>query len=301
MAILRAASSPATTSAANWAAVLASGAVADFAGSLGPSSASSALARAGMTVDLSRSPYSSLIPSLVATGTDVSFVKEGDAIPVVDLTVTGPTLTPFKVATITCFTREMTHLTSIEAIVKSVLSEAVTLGLDAAILGSQAASDSQPAGVLNAPTAVAADPGTGEAAMLVDIGALAAAVSGVGGASLIFVAAPGEYAKLRLYRQVFPFPLFPSAALAAGSVVAIAANAFVIGVDPAPEIMATIEGLLHMDNATPLPIRDGGPIASPTRELFQTDVVALRFILRCSWGLRASAASCVAAVTDVTW
>jgi hypothetical protein len=81
------------------------------------------------------------------------------------------------------------------------------------------------------------------------------------------------------------------------NLIAVAANALVVAVDP-PLIEASQESVFHEEDETPLPIvGDTGVMASPVRSAWQTDSIGLRFRLPVSWALRAPA---VAFVTP-TW
>ena len=59
--------------------------------------------------------------------------------------------------------------------------------------------------------------------------------------------------------------------------------------------------VLHMEDTDPQPLTQGtGPtIASPQRSLWQTGCSALKMILQCSWGMRASGH--VQVVNSVNW
>jgi hypothetical protein len=59
-----------------------------------------------------------------------------------------------------------------------------------------------------------------------------------------------------------------------------------------------VHGSLHEEDANPQPIVDGMP-ANPVRSLWQADSFALRLVMECCWGLRASGA--VAWMTGVNW
>ena len=247
MAVLKAVSSPATTSSSSWAGALAANTVADFTANLGPASAASALIRLGLQVDLAGAK-GVLVPGLINAAHGAAFIGEGAPIPVASLAVDGPTLTPHKVALIAGFTRETAECTAIEAIAGAVLREAATIALDAALFGTSAATTEASAGLRYGATTVAPAAGGGDTAMASDLGDLAAAVAPVAGTSIVFVASPGEAAKIKLRSTSFGFGLFATGALPAGTVMAVAVNAFVAAVDAVPEISRSVDALVHYED-----------------------------------------------------
>ena len=74
--------------------------------------------------------------------------------------------------------------------------------------------------------------------------------------------------------------------------------AVVSGFGADPEVRAGNQGLLHLEDTTPLPI-GGAAIASPTTSLWQTDNMSLRLILRAAWAVRVPGA--VAWTSGVVW
>jgi len=133
--------------------------------------------------------------------------------------------------------------------------------------------------------------------MASDVQALLGTIAAVAGTGWMLVVAPAQAAALtfRLAQQV-PNVIM-SGALAAGTVIAIAPQAFV-AIMEAPRIESSIEAIVHMDTA-PAEIGAGGVVAAPTRSLWQTNSVGLRMITPVSWGLRAPGA--VAWMSGVNW
>jgi hypothetical protein len=134
-----------------------------------------------------------------------------------------------------------------------------------------------------------------------DIGALISALSTAGGGqSPFFICNPAQACALKLRSGPnFDFPIHASSALAAGSVVCIEAGSFVSGFSPVPEISVTSSGTLHAEDTTPLPIVADSTKASPVRALYQTDCSAIRVVLRCAWGMRATGH--IQLMNSVTW
>jgi hypothetical protein len=129
------------------------------------------------------------------------------------------------------------------------------------------------------------------------LAALAGAVAAGGGAEPVYIASPRQAtaAKLRFGDRI---TVWPTIALAAGTVVAIDPLAFVSAFGPEPRIESTNEAIVHAEDTTPLAISTVGTpntVAAPVRSLWQTDCIATRVILTASWALRAPAIGYVAA------
>jgi len=248
------------------------------------------------------------VPRRLVVAADAgAFVAEGEPLQVRQLNVTGgPSLTPFKFGVIVAFTNELARgaVQSFELIVKQMLGEASALALDAAIFSNTAASAVRPAGILNGVSALTPTAGGGENAVSKDIGNLVGALAAGGaGVDVVFVASPAQAAALKIWAgPKFDYPVLASAALAAGTVIAVEAGSFVSSFGPEPRFDTRDAAAIHMEDTTPQHIgTPGAPayVAAPTRSLFQTDATSLRMILPCSWGLRA--AGHVAWVSAVTW
>jgi Phage capsid family len=269
-----------------------------FVEALGPLSASGALANEGISLSsFGRGLVS--VPSF-APG-EASFVAEGAPIPAKQFVSTGPTLSPYKLATIVTLSAELLEHSDAETLVRTALIESVALGLDRVLFSASAAvAGQQPAGLLNGiagltPTVAG---GAKSDVMADDLAKLMNAIAPVAGAGFFVVAAPEQATALqfRLARQVEN--VRASEALAAGTVIMIAPRAFV-SIFETPRVDASIEALVHQEDTTPLPIASGATIAAPTRSLFQTNVVGLRMITPVSWALRSSSA--VAWMSAVNW
>jgi hypothetical protein len=290
--VLRAAVSPTTTSATALMPV-----VQQFAAALQPLSAAGELmARGGISLS-SFGRGLVAVPSFAPGESD--FVAEAAPIPVKQFVSSGPTLSPYKLATICVVSGEMIEHTDAEAMVRAALAESVALALDRAIFSATAASAARPAGILNGIAALTPTAGGGAAqdVMASDLGKLLVAIAPVAASGYLIVAAEPQAIGLQ-FRLGQRLPnIFASGALAAGTIIAIAPQAFV-SVLETPRIDASIEAIVHMDSA-PAAIANGGGVAAPARSLFQTNSVGLRMITPVSWGLRA--ASAVAWMSAVNW
>jgi hypothetical protein len=299
--LVRAATSPASLTSAEWAGALASTAVADFVGGLGPVSAAAQLIATSLQLDLGRYAHVR-VPGLVPTAALPVFVGEGREIPVNRMLFGSATLGPTKVAVIVPFTREAVEGTAAEAIVRTTLRECIGLSLDAAMFSALAdVTGERPAGLLHSVTPLDPTAGGGNEAMIGDLVKLATAVAPVAGLSITFVASPDLALKLALRGGEMPYRILSSFALAAGTILAVANNALAVAIDPAPEMTVSKSALLHMDTA-PSPIGTAGSppvVAAPAQSMYQVDALALRCILGVSYGLRAPGA--VAVIDSATW
>ena len=224
------------------------------------------------------------------------WVPEGAAIPVRAPSFSAVTLARRKLAVIAVFTRETAEGSNIEAIVRQTLSEASGLALDAAMLSAAPFDAARPAGLLFGVAALPPTPGGGQAAVAADLGKLVAdLVARGGGLAPAFVAAPAQATALKLMASPkFDAPVLASVVLPSGTVVAIEASSLVSGFDGTPEFSVSKAGTLHMESAAPQHIH----AASPVRELWQTDALALKMTLAAAWAMRASY---VAWVQNTTW
>jgi hypothetical protein len=244
-----------------------------------------------------------VVPARVVVATDAGgFIAEGSAIPVRSMPVTSVTLVPHKLSVIIPMTAEMSNFTNALRVITQMGGDAMSLLLDKEMLSATASSSSRPAGLGNGLTPVATA-SAGVDAMSLDIGNLVNALSAAGGgANPIFVAAPGQAAAMKQRcGPLFDYPILPSSALSAGTVMAIEASGVVSAVDPAPKFVIGPYATLQMEDSSPAPLATGtGPtIATPIRSLTQTNVTALKIILRMDWSVRA--AGMVQIVNSVTW
>jgi hypothetical protein len=228
------------------------------------------------------------------------WIAEGQPIPVRHPVITpGPTLTPHKLGVLSTFSREMAESDSIEEFVTQAIKEAAAALLDLQMFSTNPGDETHPPGILIGATTVAPTADTEAWAISSDIGSLVEALA-LNGAGLepVIIAAPGQAAALRMWRQADFYPVLGSLALPSGTVVAVEASSFVSGQDGIPEFSTSKGATIHMEDTTPTDINDGA-VAAPVRSLFQTDVIGLKMILRASWAMRNQ--KHVAIVEGVTW
>jgi hypothetical protein len=273
--IIRAATSPATTTGGGWANSLASTALADFIASMGPAYAGAALLTLGLQLQFSRAT-AIMVPGMIAEANKVGFVGESQPIPVQQFSTAGLLLDPRSFKVITTFTPEIfQHSTpTIESLVRAVLTESVGLALDAALLDATAGDANRPPGLRYGIAALPASTDSNKSvAMAEDIGTLATAVAAVAGnTAIVFIAAPAQAVALRLWApNSFRYAVMASSGLTSGVVMAIAPNTLASATDPVPRIDRATETTLHMDTSPSQFATAGTPnvVAAPMRVLLQ--------------------------------
>jgi hypothetical protein len=308
--VLRASSTPATIGSANWAGSLAQQAIDDTIAAITSISAAAGLIARGTKVNFDGVALIK-VPGHLVDATDAGgWVPEGQAIKVRNQRFsTGVTLAPRKLMVITTYTKEVATSSNLEAISRSLISEATALALDKAMFSTTADDGTTPGGLLHNATAVVATAGGGMNALAGDIRLLMGALVGLGaGRDPVFVCNPVQAATLRLLASPsFTYPVLQSSALAPGTVVAVEAASLVSANSATPEFQTDEQmAIVHMEDTSPTNITGGVPSpAVPVTSLFQVDAIGLRMILRANWGMRAATTdntkAAVAYLTGATW
>jgi hypothetical protein len=272
--VTRAASSPAMTGTTGWAAELAQTRAEDMLAMLAPLSAGAKLLGMGTTLLFAGANKITFPAFNPPSASNVSFVAQGAAIPVRQLTSTAGTtsLDPRKLAVIFVLTREMLDSSNAEALVRMVVTESVSLALDAALFSSTAGDAVRPPGLLFGVSAITATAGGGSAAMQKDISALVSAVSPVAGLDIALVTDPGTATRLMMGTLRLDLPVLATNSVAAGTVIAVGLPALVSATAERPTIDATRDAEVQMDTA---PVGDISTAVGPVRSIFQSDSVGL--------------------------
>jgi hypothetical protein len=100
----------------------------------------------------------------------------------------------------------------------------------------------------------------------------------------------------------FNLTVVPTAALASGTIVAIEVGAIASGYRGVPEITASKDAPVHMEDSAPAQISTvGSPntIAGNVLSAYQANLLLLRLILKCSWTTRAP--GMVQLISSATW
>jgi HK97 family phage prohead protease len=305
--VLRAASAPAITTVAGWAAELVHQIYTDPMPLLMPAAVATRLAAKGLTLSFGRAgriiiPTRSRTPTLAG-----SFVGEGQAIPVRQGAFTSQTLTPKKVAVISTYTKEMDEFSipAIEGIIREAIQVDTTVAVDTILLDANPATSIRPPGLLNGVAALTASVGPGLPAVIGDIKLLYStlAINTYGNVrSPVWLLNPEEVQSASLASApntgIFPFrdevargtlnniPFIESAVVPLKTVILIDAADFVVVGAEGARMDLSDTATLHMEDTSPLDLVSGGSpavVAAPQRSLFQTDSLALRLVMRLNW------------------
>jgi hypothetical protein len=228
-----------------------------------------------------------------------AWLAEAGPIPVQQgTTTTGAVLNPYKLAMILTLTGELYRSSNAEAVFRQTLVESAGATLDSVFFSSAAGvANQQPAGILNGissltPTA------PGQASMAADIGQIATALGTVSGSGLpVLVASPAQAMTLAI-TALHPGLVYSSNALPAKTIVGLIPEAVATSIE-APRIELAASGSLVMAAPASDVVTSPGVVGAPQRSLFQTDTVALRFVLPVTWARRSNSA--VAWLTNVNW
>jgi hypothetical protein len=286
MLLTRAASAPAMTSVAGWAAELAHKIVIDTLDAMGAASGAADVMKQCLTLDWDGAGSISA-PGFVASAANSGFVQEGQPIPVRQLADTAALLTPSKLASIAVLTREMIESSNAEKLIGDALVASSGLALDAVFFGSGAASAAQPAGIRYN---IAASPPSASTdafgAVFEDTLTLINAVSVVGGKGpYIIVGSPGRimsYAMRTGSERTIEQGLISIMSNAMGNdVMAIAPNTLVAALSADADVETANSATLVMDTAPVTP-----DTTLPTKAMWQTDSLAVKVRWPVSWALR---------------
>ena len=317
----RAATAPATTTTAGWAAELAVTGQGEFFNQITAGSVFQPVASRGMQITLGRYGQISM-PTRAATPTVAgSFVLEGSPIPVRQAAFTTVTIGLKKLAVITSYTREIAeHSTpEIEMILRQLIVDDTGIAIDTVFIDNVAATAIRPAGIRAGVAGLTPTAGGGFTALVGDIKALVGALAGVNALrSPVWIMNPVQQIAISLTQNNdgdFPFQadinanrllgysVVVSSTVPAGMVILINADDLMVVQGNTPRFDVSDQATLHYEDTSPLQLVTGaqgsGVVASPSRSLFQTDSLALRMILPMNWALLRTGS--VAWVTGVTW
>jgi hypothetical protein len=286
MLLTRAASAPAMTSVAGWAAELSHKVVIDTLDAMGAASGAADVMKQCLTLDWDGAGAISA-PGFVASAANSGFVQEGQPIPVRQLADTAALLAPSKLASIAVLTREMIESSNAEKLIGDALVASSGLALDGVFFGSAAATAAQPAGIRNGIAASTPSASTDAfGAVFEDTLTLINAVSVVGGKGpYIIVGSPGRimsYAMRTGSERTIEQGLISIMSNAMGNdVMAIAPNTLVAALSADADVETANSATLVMDTAPVTP-----DTTLPTKAMWQTDSLAVKVRWPVSWALR---------------
>jgi HK97 family phage prohead protease len=291
-AVLRAATNPALTSVAGWAAELTQTANVDFLNRLLPNSIYPALSGAGVkytfgpNVQLKIPVRNAAAPGAVGSVAG-AWVGEGAPKPVRRATFTSIPLNPYKMAVISTFSEEMALYANpaIEEIIRQAMQDDTSISLDTYLIDAVAGSSIRPAGLLNGVTPITASVLTANTdKMIADLKALVAAIVAAGGGrNIIILINPAQAMTIGLAQTTtgdfvfnstdeagnkFNCRFIISQTVAAGRVIAIDAADFATATGDTPRFAVSNEATLHEEDTTPLALGTTGTpnvVAAPMR------------------------------------
>src|SRR5262249_49483885 len=143
--------------------------------------------------------------------------------------------------------------------------------------------------------------GAGMEAMVGDVSKLGEALVGDVDSALLF-ASPGEALKLRLLAGPgFVTPVIGTSALAAKTIVAVAAEHVAVGYEGPPEISTSNVATAHFDTS-PQPVSSPGSpntVAAPLLNAYQQNLLLLKVKQKATWQVLIAGA--VTMLSSVTW
>lgn len=230
----------------------------------------------------------------------VPWVGELDAIPIRDVQLAGVTIGPAKkMAVASVASAELVKRGSAEAVLRQIMMEDAAASLDAALFNDAAATDDNPAGLLNGVTPIPATSGGDMEAAMADLQALANALATAGATSFVIIANPKQAYRLQLMLPHLTWPVWPTLQVPDDQIIGIDPSAFAWGAGDRVDIDVTRQAAAHMSD-TPLEIVSAaGTTADPVRSFWQTDSIGIRMLAWMSFSMRAEGR--VQVVDGVTW
>jgi HK97 family phage major capsid protein/HK97 family phage prohead protease len=320
----RAATAPATTTTAGWAAELALTGQGAWFNLLMAGSIFQPVASRGMNITLGRYNQISM-PTRQTTPTIAgSFVAEGAPIPVRQAAFTTVTIGLKKMAVITSYTREIAeHSTpEIETILRQLIMDDTGVAVDTVFIDATSSTSVRPGGIRAGVAGQTPTAGGGFNALVGDIKLLVGILAGMNAiGSPVWIMNPVQQIAISLTTPAagagdFPFqaeingnrlmgyPVVVSSTVPAGMIILINADDLMVVQGDTPRFDVSDQATLHFEDTTPLQITSGAQgsavAATPVRSMFQTDSLALRMILPMNWAMRRLPAP-VAWMTGVTW
>jgi hypothetical protein len=282
----RAASVPAMTTVAGWAAELAHKVVQDAVEALMSAASSAQIMKQGLVFDWDGAGAIS-VPGFVAGPGNASFVGEGQPIPVRQLASAAALLNPHKLATIAVLTREMLESSNAEAAVGDAIIQSCAAAMDVAFFDANPEDATRSAGMkynIAASTPSAATDFW--QAAFEDVAALINAIGPVAGnGPYIIVGSPGRTVAMGLRFNIDPsvarsIAFYGSSAMG-NDLAAIAPRALVTAAAPTADVEAAAAGTLVMDT-----VPGAAGTMGTEKSMFQTNSVALKVRWPVSWALR---------------
>lgn len=289
-----------TTTASNFGTDLARPLVGEYIETLAPLSAAAALIGMGMQVNLAAATSMTMPARTGAPSTTVSWVGEGEPIPVRTFVVNDDTvLQPRKFGFIVAISRELARRAGGDAVVRQLIREDAASTLDAAYFSTASGDATTHPGMLDGLTAKTGFGGGDLEAFEADMLALSDAVSEAGSGQVVFITSPrrANRIKIRFPKHAPLLAVLPSLAVADDRIIAVDPASWAHGFGADFDLDVSEAATLHMSD-------DPNPIvatttADPVRSVFQTASLALRMLADVAFASRRPNA--VAFLNNPTW
>lgn len=294
--IRKAVQPPADTVTPTWAAELVAATVLDFFQTV-PGSVLGALIPFATTLQITN-PVT--VPGHVTPSEAATFIGQRLPIPVISGAIdSGPKIRTDKLAVIVLATRELLAAgAGADALLQSVLGEAISMGGDAVLLGNGAGTDNRPPGLAFGLTAlVGSDDAVADTKAMVEAATRAMVrpvwlmnPSQVIGATHDNIVDNGA---------IGGAPVVANQHVAVGDVWLLDAADLIINAGTAVEFLRTDEAAINANDAPAAIVDEGGVLAMPVVSLYQQNLVAVRAVLPVYWSMRDTAS--VIKLTGATW
>jgi hypothetical protein len=292
-----------TAGTAGWAAELVhANPLGEFLATLAPMSAAAWLVERGLQVTLPPASTFGLPAREGGPSTTVSWVGEGDPIPVRSYAVNEDCeLAPKKFGFIIGISRELVKRANGEAIVRQLIREDAAATLDAAYFSTATADSDTHAGLLSGVTAIEGYAGGDRTAIETDLEALTDVVAPSGSGEFAFIVSPKRAARMRVRHPDLASELtfLPSLAIADDRIVCVDPASWAHGLGDFEIETGSYVSLHQSDTPAEIVSGTGPATADPVRSYYQTNAISVRLLADVAFAARR--ANAVAWVDNATW
>jgi hypothetical protein len=242
------------------------------------------------------------IPHVASFPAQPLFIGEGQPAPVAQWSLLKAALGPAKkIMIISAISEELEQASpqSVAQVIGRVLSDATNKSIDTIAFDSNAGTAIRPPGLLYNVTPITAAT-AGVDAMAEDLGALVAAIgaAGIDPSEVVFITDPRSAMIIAAKSGPnFSNEVLISLGVPAKTVIAIAPAGLATGYSNGPQIDTAKETVMHFEGASPGEIVSSpGVVASPSKSVFQSYLLAVRVRAECSWCAAPGAAQVISSV-----
>jgi hypothetical protein len=284
--------------------------IVDIYRSLAPTSAAMSLFERGLHIDLTGLDTVFIPNAPSPANAPAIFVTEGAPARIVQAAFNKSQLGPScKTLVIAAVSNELESATpqTASAVIAKILSDRTNVGIDKVAFGAAAGSATQPAGLLNGATAVAATAPSASImvsdAAAIDVGNLFGAIgaAGIDPSNAILIGGPATIGRLMGLVGDLDIDALMTLGFAPGdkSLTAIAPAAVASGYEGPPVVEIGRDATLHFDDSVPLElVSSPGTVAAPARSLYQDYALAIKVRGSCAWCVQPGG---VATISAVAW